>query len=136
MRDTGQREGESAMRFRQVADRAIERLADYARRAANSLVEDQSRRVAIIIQRLLAGLQGSAKAFEEEGNDSVARVINAASEEVAEFFGKLPYRQLDEMLADLREFAHRQPFLCVLSGLGIGLLVGYALVPSRSRQAK
>jgi hypothetical protein len=94
-------------------------ITEQTRQAVASVVDQQSHRLADTTQRVAAALNCAAVPFDEQGNESVARLITSASRTIHEFGESLRQRQGRDALGEFIEFGRRSPMSCFSARSGL-----------------
>lgn len=113
----------------EMGERAT-RLMDAARLHARSAVEEQQKRVAEQIGNVADALHEAAERFDRHDQRAVAHYTDIAADRVARFADNLRTRGANEMLADLEDFARRQPALFVGGAFAMGFFAARFLKSS------
>ena len=120
-------------------DRAGTVIADFlyaARSAADSLLEEQKRRVAERISGVAEALRNAVSPLDRSQIASMARLVEQGANRVRDFSLTLRNRRWNELVADTQDFAERQPTLFVLGAVATGFLVGRLLWTATERQQR
>jgi hypothetical protein len=102
----------------------IAEFIDAACSAAESLLEKQKRQIADRSGGIAAALRSAADALEASENIALARYVNRTGHQVHDIARRVHERRWDELIADTRDFARRQPAWFVLGAMATGFLVG------------
>jgi hypothetical protein len=125
--------GQAAHDVATVARRSTGRLTDEMREAATDLLGEQKDRAADVVHGIAAALRRTAGNLEGE-NAAAARYADRAAARVDRFSETLRARQWGDLLADVEDFARRQPAFFLLGAVGAGLMVGRLAAASADRR--
>jgi hypothetical protein len=103
------------------------------RHAAEEMLEERKERAAETVQGVAQALRRTAANLESE-NDLIARYAEQAAETVERFSETVRQRRLGDMLADLDDFARRQPTLFLVGAVAAGFVVGRFVAASADRR--
>ena len=120
--------------------RALEQAKDIGnellgavRDSANSLYEEQRDRAANEISSFGEVLRRSASSADPMRDTIIARYADDAARQITGFADTLRHRSLDELSADIEDFARRWPLLFMTAAVGVGIIAGRFMVASASR---
>src|SRR5207302_2325260 len=82
---------------------------DAARSAAESLLEEQKRRIADRISGIASALRSAAQPLDESQSHIIARYLEQGAMQVDSFSRRMRERHWGELVADTEDFARRQP---------------------------
>jgi hypothetical protein len=99
-------------------------FADAAQSAAGSLVEEQKRQIADRVSGIAEALEGAAYSLDQSKNHAVGRYVHEAGQQIRSFSRTLQEGRWNELIADIDDFARRQPTWFVLGAVAAGFLVG------------
>ena len=100
---------------------------DAARSAAESLLEEQKRRIADRISGIARALRSAAQPLDESQSHIIARYLEQGAMQVDSFSRTMRERHWGELVADSEDFARRQPTWFVLGAVATGFVVGRLL---------
>jgi hypothetical protein len=124
---------DSAREARESAAREGSKLANRFKEKASSFAEDQKRSGTEKLERI-AGAVGRAADDLEKESPETARYVRSAAESVRDFSSSLRDRRVEDLAADARDFARRQPWLVFGGAVLAGLAVTRFLKSSRERE--
>jgi hypothetical protein len=117
----GQTRGMAHQLFGDVREAAEEMLDERKERAADSV-----HGVADALRRTAGNLKGE--------NEAIARYAEQAADTVARFSDTVRERRFGDMIADLDDFARRQPTLFLVGAVAAGFIAGRFMAASAERQ--
>ena len=100
---------------------------DAARSAAESLLEEQKRRIADRISGIARALRSAAQPLDESQSHIIARYLEQGAMQVDSFSRRMRERHWGELVGDTEDFARRQPTWFVLGAVATGFVVGRLL---------
>jgi hypothetical protein len=100
------------------------------RSAAEEMLEERKGRAAESVQGVAEALRRTADNIE---NETIARYAEQAADTVARFSETVRERRLGEMIADLDDFARRQPMLFLVGAVAAGFIAGRFMAASAER---
>jgi cell division septum initiation protein DivIVA len=103
---------------------AVAELVDAVQSAAESLLQEQKKRIADRISGMAEALEGAAHALNQSKNQVIGQYIQEAGQQVRTVSVALKEPRWNELIADVEDFARRQPIWFVLGGLTVGFMVG------------
>lgn len=125
--------GESAREAREAAAREGSKLANRFKEKASSFAEEQKRSGTEKLERI-AGAVGRAADDLERESPETARYVRSAAESVRDFSASMRERRVEDLAAEARDFARRQPWLVFGGAVLAGLAVTRFLKSSRARE--
>jgi hypothetical protein len=105
---------------------------DAGRSAAESLLDEQKRRVAGLVSGIADALRSAARSLEESQNPAMAGYAHRAADQIRSFAGTVGERDWNELVAATEDFARRQPTTFVLAAVATGFVLGRFLWASTS----
>jgi hypothetical protein len=105
------------------------------RNAAEEMLEERKERAAESVQGVADALRRTAGNLKSE-NETIARYAEQAAETVARFSDTVRERRLGDMVADLDDFARRQPTLFLVGAVAAGFIAGRFMAASAEREAE
>jgi hypothetical protein len=103
---------------------AASRFADDMRGAADTLIEGQKERVAVMAQGVAGALRRSADAFAEDGSALLAREAGRAAEQVERLADTVRRQSWRDSLAEVEGVARRRPEIFFAAAVAAGFLLG------------
>ena len=103
---------------------AVAELVDAVESAAESLLKEQTQRIADRVSGMAEALEGAAHALKQSKNQVIGRYIQEAGQQVRTVSVTLQEPRWNELIAEIEDFARRQPTWFVLAGMTVGLMVG------------
>jgi hypothetical protein len=116
---------------RGVADQ----FAGEIRGAAESLLDEGKDRAIDTVHGVAQALRKTAEGLQEaEGGEFVARYAEQAADQIERFTESMRDRHLTDVVADLDDFARRQPTLFLVGAVAAGFIVGRFMSASGDRR--
>jgi hypothetical protein len=105
------------------------------RSAAESLLDEGKGRAIGTVQGVAEALRKTAEGLHEaEGGEFVARYAEQAADQIERFTDSIRDRHLGDIVADIDDFARRQPTLFLLGAVAAGFAVGRLMAASSERR--
>jgi hypothetical protein len=112
-----------------------DQLAGEIRSAAESLLDEGKGRAIDTVHGVAEALRKTAEGLQEaEGGEFVARYAEQAADQIERFTDSLRDRHLGDIVADIDDFARRQPTLFLLGAVAAGFVVGRFMAASSERR--
>jgi hypothetical protein len=127
--------GESAHEARDEVMREGSKLANRVKEKASSFAETRKRSGTDKLERIAGAVQRAADDLEKDSPET-ARYVRNAAETVRDFSASLRDRRVEDIAADARDFARRQPWLVFGGAVLAGLAVTRFLKSSRPRDRR
>jgi hypothetical protein len=102
------------------------------RHAAEGLLDEQKDRAVDAVGGVAQVLRRTAQSLEGE-NEGIARYAEQAADQVERFTENIRERHLGDIVADLDDFARRQPTLFLIGAVAAGFVVGRFIASSAER---
>jgi hypothetical protein len=106
------------------AEGILAQLVDAACSAAESLAEEQKRRLGQRVSGIAEALRSAVHPLDRSENRIVSRYVEQAANEAENFARKIREHRWNELLAETEDLARRQPTLFVLGAVATGFLIG------------
>lgn len=119
------------------AERSFDIVAEFldaAQSAAESLLGEQKRRAAEQVSGIAGAVRSAAHSLGRSENRAAARYAHQAADQVENFLHAVRDRDWREIVADIENFARREPTWFVLGAVVTGFLVGRFLWASTDGQ--
>jgi hypothetical protein len=104
--------------------------ADEAKRQADSMYRNAQAGAAAVAADASGAIDSAASALEDAGHETLSQAANALSDRMRSFSGYLEDRRLEDLLADARRLAQRNPGMFVAGGMAIGFALSRFLKAS------
>jgi hypothetical protein len=131
--------GHGRREARALAEEGIEatrgmadRLFGDVRNAAEEMIEERKGRAAETVHGVAEALRRTASNLKDD-NDLVARYAQQAAETIDRFSETVRQRRVADIVADLDDFARRQPTLFLVGAVAAGFIVGRFMAASAER---
>jgi hypothetical protein len=102
----------------------VAEFVDAARSAAESLLEEQKQQIADRVAGVAEALRCASPSLDQSQNRVIARYAQQVGDHVENIARNMRNRRWGELVADIEEFARRQPTWFVLGAVATGFLVG------------
>jgi hypothetical protein len=139
MRGVGDVAGAAAEQARDYAGQAVEQargmagqLVQDVREVAESLIDEQKERAAGHVTGVAEALRKTAEGLGEH-NEVVGRYAEQAADQVERFAEGIRDRNLGDLIADVDDFARRQPTMFLVGAVALGFVVGRFMAASSER---
>lgn len=134
--------GQTGDRAREVGGQAVDKARDVAGQATDK-ARDQAREQvgerSDQVGEQVGSVAGDARAvsgqLREQGNESVARLVDQGAAHAQRLADYLTESGPDRILADVEDYARRQPWLMALGGLAVGLVASRVVKASSHERA-
>jgi hypothetical protein len=103
------------------------------RSAAEEMLEERKGRAAESVQGVAHALRRTAGDLKGE-NEAIARYAEQAADTVERFSSTVRERRFGDMIADLDDFARRQPTLFLVGAIAAGFVTGRFLAATAERE--
>jgi inorganic triphosphatase YgiF len=133
-REAERRVGSTAKGDAERGFNVVAELLDAAQSAAESLLGEQKRRAAEQVSGIAGALRSAAHSLGRSENRAAARYAHQAADQVENFLHAVRDRDWREIVADIENFARREPTWFVLGAVVTGFLVGRFLWASTDDQ--
>jgi hypothetical protein len=131
--------GAAAEQARDYAGQAVEQargmagqLANDVREVAESLLDEQKERALGHVTGVADALRKTAEGLGEH-NEMAGRYAEQAAHQVERFAESMRDRSLGDLVADIDDFARRQPTMFLVGAVAIGFVVGRFMAASADR---
>ncbi len=104
---------------------------DQAKAEAEARVESGSQRAAENVDEIAEAVGTAASRLSDSEHESLAEYANQLSSQLSGMSAKLRERNVDELAADVRNIAHRNPALFVLGSVAVGMCLSRFAKASR-----
>jgi hypothetical protein len=111
----------------------VNQLFGDVRNAAEEMLEERKERAAESVHGVADALRRTAGNLKGE-NEAIARYAEQAADTVARFSDTVRGRRLGDMVADLDDFARRQPTLFLIGAVAAGFIAGRFMAASAERE--
>jgi hypothetical protein len=112
-----------------------QQFAGEVRGAAESLLDEGKDRAIGTVHGVAQALRKTAEGLQEaEGGEFVARYAERAADQIERFTDSMRDRHLTDLVADLDDFARRQPTLFLVGAVAAGFVVGRFMAASGERR--
>lgn len=125
-----QRDADIGSSMRDDMANAGREAADEAKRQADSVYRDAQAGASAMAADASGAIDSAARALEDAGHETLSEAANALSERMRSFSGYLENRKLEDLLADARRLAQRNPGMFVAGGMAIGFALSRFLKAS------
>lgn len=139
VRGMGDRASDVVEQARGFAGEAVEQargmagqLAHDVRQVAESLIEEQKGRAVEKVAGVAEALRKTAEDLGEQ-NEMVGRYAEQAAETVERFAESVRDRNLGDLVAEVDDFARRQPTMFLVGAVALGFVVGRFMAASSER---
>lgn len=113
-----------------------ERLIDEAQRKAQEVVVARKEATAEFIHHVSEAVSSATEVLERQGHHGAASLLKSAAGELDRFSTSVANRDIDSLLQDFRDLAHRKPSLFFGGALVVGFAAARFLVASGSRSRR
>jgi hypothetical protein len=103
------------------------------RNAAEDMLDERKERAADSVQGVAHALRRTAGDLKGE-NEAIARYAEQAADTVERFSSTVRERRFGDMIADLDDFARRQPTLFLVGAIAAGFVTGRFLAATTERE--
>ena len=110
-----------------AAQRQVGRLGEQMRAAAESLVDEQKERMALVVQGVADMLRRTADTLERDNNATAADYAGRVAAQIDRVSAAVREREIGEMVASTEDFARRQPALFIAGAVAAGFVIGRLL---------
>jgi hypothetical protein len=139
MRGVGDMASDAMQQARGYAGDAVDQargmagqLAQDVREVAESLIDEQKERAAGHVTGVAEALRKTAEGLGEH-NEVVGRYAEQAADQVERFAESIRDRNLGDLIADVDDFARRQPTMFLVGAVALGFVVGRFMAASSER---
>jgi hypothetical protein len=126
---------DGARQARDEVMREGSKLANRVKEKASSFAEQRKRSGTDKLERIAGAVQRAADDLEKDSPET-ARYVRSAAETVRDFSTSLRDRRVEDIAADARDFARRQPWLVFGGAVLAGLVITRFLKSSRPRSRR
>jgi len=118
------------------AKQAVSQSLDEAKRQVQTTFDEQRTQAAGRLGGLANALHKTGENLDTQNEAQFARYAHSAAEQIDNWSNMLQTKNLNELMNEVHDFAHRQPELFIAGSLAAGLLLGRFLKSSGSRTAR
>ena len=127
-------EGGVAAAVKERAGEQAQQMAERGRGAVAMQVDQRSTQAGEQLKSLSEAMRGSAEQLREQDQHGPARLAEQAAQRGDRVASYLSESDGDQLLADIEDFARRQPLLVAGAGFLVGMVAARALKASSSRR--
>jgi hypothetical protein len=109
-------------------------LVGEVREAAESLLDEGKDRAIEAVHGVADALRRTAEGLEESDGAFIARYAHQAADQIERFSENFRERRLTDIVADVEDFARRQPTVFLLGAVAAGFIAGRFMSASAERR--
>ena len=125
---------DAASTAREKAGEGAQQMAERGRGVVATQVDQRSTQAGEQLRSMTEAVRGSAARLREQDQHGPARAVEGAAERGDRLASYLSESDGEQLLADVEDFARRQPLVVAGAGLLVGLVAARALKASSSRR--
>jgi len=110
-------------------------LVGATRSAAEALLDEQKRRAAAQVKGIGEAVRSAAQSLDRSQTPALAGYVDRAASQIEQFSDLIGARSSSEIIAEMRYFARRQPWLFLFAATAAGFLTARVLSAATNRGA-